>query len=1033
MSTPQTLPITTANEELRSVLAAGGVSAKRIPANWYVIEAPGAGLGLGEWKAEAERLIHLGESGEGQVILASSLRSHPEVTLERLTTPIEPHFRLMEAMEALADSVFFHPKFQDELLEAYWADGDAQGLWERLQRLGGELPFVRTSWESPRLSIVIPVHNDGDFLPDAIQSAKRLPPGLAEVILVDDGSTDLRTIAYLETLRGEGYRVIRQANQGLAAARNAGIEAARSPIILPLDADNQFDPSYVRESLRLFDSNQEVDVVYSAPRRFGTVREFLALPEFRFDLLLSGNFIDACALFRKAAWEVTGGYDDHQTLRNGYEDWEFWLRVHLAGRGFHRLPGYHFSYRVRADSLLSKTNLPAVRRQVVQYIVRKHRKTYDKYQSAVVSMLHQALADSEQRRSNLVRAHAEPHRMAARLEVLQTQNLILRSTIAELNTRITRQESGFSKRWHQLWGKVGAIWKAAPGKGVIRKLLFPFTARGRFYIKKFIRQFGKLIFGGREPSSWADRAKRGGDIREIYNQLLAREPDPKEFVRLHRDRVKSWGGHVPTVALTWLGRVAERALAGTRDDLDHQVLDELPERALAHVASASEEFIWLIRPGDNYDPTLLYRYLERLRVEPDLRALYCDWDHLTRDGLREAPHYLTSPQPELWTTYPKFSSGLLVRRKALVKALAHGPLSEEWPYWDLMLRLLDEGTKGLAHVPGIFVHEWEAGRPLTEARLKAGVPVVEAAMARWGRPTRKVVPDPARPLYLPRFSVPNDALVSILVPTRNKSTLLKECLDSLFELTTGVDYEVIVIDNGSDEKKLFELFDHYRETQGHRFSVLRDDAPFNFAALNNKAARAAKGNYLLCLNNDTVILHEDWLAAMVEYAQWPEIGVVGAKLLYEDNTVQHAGVRLFPGGPADHMYLGYPKDAHDVHDLLQRPVNYTAVTGACLMLRREVFEALDGYDERFHVALNDIDLCVRAVHAGYRNLYLPHVEVRHLESKSRGASYANPIHRAQLQRENALFIGRWNAWVEQDPAINPLLDVHTTDILPRLL
>jgi glycosyltransferase involved in cell wall biosynthesis len=204
------------------------------------------------------------------------------------------------------------------------------------------------------VSIVIPCFNDGKYLREAVQSAERHPDRNAyEILIVNDGSSDALTLDILGGLESEGHRIINQANRGLSAARNAGIKAARGAYILPLDSDNRIRPDYISEGVRVLKSNPRVGVVYGDSEYFGDKTGINHVPLFSLGRLIQGNFIDACALYRRTVWEDVGGYDED--MRLGWEDWEFWLRIALKNWGFFHIDGVLFDYRVRGGSLVSTT------------------------------------------------------------------------------------------------------------------------------------------------------------------------------------------------------------------------------------------------------------------------------------------------------------------------------------------------------------------------------------------------------------------------------------------------------------------------------------------------------------------------------------------------------------------------------------------------------------------------------------------------------------------------------------------------------
>jgi GT2 family glycosyltransferase len=261
--------------------------------------------------------------------------------------------------------------------------------------------------------------------------------------------------------------------------------------------------------------------------------------------------------------------------------------------------------------------------------------------------------------------------------------------------------------------------------------------------------------------------------------------------------------------------------------------------------------------------------------------------------------------------------------------------------------------------------------------------------------------------------------VSIIIPTRDRLDLIRVALNGLIHRTRYSNVEIIVVDNGSEER---ETLDHLQalERRGD-IAVLRDGGPFNFSRLSNRGAASASGEILLFLNNDVDVIHEDWLDEIVSHVLRPEIGAVGVMLYYENNTIQHAGVILGVGSVAGHAFRGHPRAMPTAFHRSGLTRNLSAVTGACLAVRRGIFEEVGGFDEvNLPVAYNDVDLCLRIRAMGYRILWTPFAELYHRESASRGIDVSD----ADVQRsmgETRYMLGQWGAELASDPFFNPNL------------
>jgi GT2 family glycosyltransferase len=261
--------------------------------------------------------------------------------------------------------------------------------------------------------------------------------------------------------------------------------------------------------------------------------------------------------------------------------------------------------------------------------------------------------------------------------------------------------------------------------------------------------------------------------------------------------------------------------------------------------------------------------------------------------------------------------------------------------------------------------------------------------------------------------------VSLLIPTRNKLDILKPCVESILEKTTYKNFEIIILDNQSTDPDILAWF---REIQtNHQVKVLLYNHPFNYSAINNFGVCYAKGSIIGLINNDVEVISENWLSEMVTHSCRQEIGCVGAKLYYSNGQIQHAGVILGLGHVAGHAHRFAERDADGYFGRLKLVQNYSAVTGACLLVRREIYEQVGGLNEQdLPVAYNDVDFCLRVQAAGYRNLWTPHAELYHHESVSRGED-DTPEKKARFDKEVAYMRNTWSKELDNDPCYNPNL------------
>lgn len=457
----------------------------------------------------------------------------------------------------------------------------------------------------------------------------------------------------------------------------------------------------------------------------------------------------------------------------------------------------------------------------------------------------------------------------------------------------------------------------------------------------------------------------------------------------------------------------------------------------AALSVAKGKFVALMDNDDVLSPLALLRVAEAVNQNPDLKLIYSDEDKIDENGKRFEPAFKPDWAPDLLMG-TNYISHLGVYERALVNEISGFRVGYEGAQdYDLVLRFVEKiDETQIYHIPEILYH-WRA-LPGSTARKQsekeyagdAGLKALSDALVRRnlsGNVSKGIAPG----FYDIRYDVLEEEKVSIIIPTKNGSDVLKSCVDSIIEKTSYSNYEIIIADNGSDEAAIETLYQRYQAKIGERFVVQRINIPFNFSRINNIAAKSAKGKYLLFLNNDTEVINPDWMTIMVSYAQFQRVGCVGAKLYYPDNTIQHAGIVMGLGGIAGHGHHYFPKGDLGYFGRLYLDNDYMAVTAACVMLRKADFEAVGGFDEEFVVAFNDVDLCLKVYDLGRVNIWAHQATLYHYESKTRG--YENTAEKIQrFEGEKKLLQRKWPEYIEHDPFYNPNLTRGTGNFTVRV-
>lgn len=440
----------------------------------------------------------------------------------------------------------------------------------------------------------------------------------------------------------------------------------------------------------------------------------------------------------------------------------------------------------------------------------------------------------------------------------------------------------------------------------------------------------------------------------------------------------------------------------------------ISEASNTAISIARGEFIALIDNDDTIEKSSLSYVVKALNQNQKLDMIYSDEDKIDFKGNYMEPHFKPDYSPDTLMGV-NYICHLCVLRKSLVEKL--GGFRREYDGsqdYDLFLRVV-ESTKEIYHIEKVLYH-WRQTATSTAGYLGnksyaylAGKRALEDSLKR-RKIKGQVLDNPRVSTYLVKYETKRPK-VSIIIPMRDQAKVSRRCFESLYQKNTYSNFEVIVIDNGSKEEETKNLFKEYKKHKN--FKVVRIDQEFNYSALNNEGVKVSSGEYLLFLNNDTEIIQEDTLDWLVGYASQRHVGCVGAKLLYPDKLVQHAGVVLGFGGVAGHIYVANSYHDNGLFGRLVMPYNYTAVTAACLCIKKSKFNEVKGFDEKLKVALNDVDLNLKILKKGYYNVCLSNVEVIHYESKSRGyeASYEK---QERFKKEQEYMKKKWGHTLDRD-------------------
>ena len=430
---------------------------------------------------------------------------------------------------------------------------------------------------------------------------------------------------------------------------------------------------------------------------------------------------------------------------------------------------------------------------------------------------------------------------------------------------------------------------------------------------------------------------------------------------------------------------------------------------------ATGEFIVLLDNDDLIEKDALYYIVEALNKDKTIDMIYTDEDKLDFKGRKMEPHFKPDYSPDTLMSV-NYICHLCCMRKSIVDEL--GGFNSKFDGsqdYDLFLRFTEK-TNNIYHIRKVLYH-WRQTKTSTAGYMGNksyayinGKKALEESLKRRNI-KGEVLENPHVSTYLVKYGN-NNPKISIIIPIKDKAKMTRRCIDSIYNKSTYINFEIVLVDNNSNEEETFKMIDEYKNKYDN-FKSIRLECEFNYSYINNEASKVCSGEYLLFLNNDTELIDNDILEWMVGYARLSHVGCVGIKLLYPDKLVQHAGVVLGYGGVAGHIYVTASNNDNGLFGRLVMPYDYTAVTAACLMISKKKFDSVNGFDEKLKVALNDVDLNLKMLDKGYYNVCLSNVTMFHYESKSRGYEASKEKHERFLS-EQAYMKKKWGKLLDED-------------------
>ncbi len=581
-----------------------------------------------------------------------------------------------------------------------------------------------------------------------------------------------------------------------------------------------------------------------------------------------------------------------------------------------------------------------------------------------------------------------------------------------------------------------------------QRIRFLISKTGMMLIKKFLEQIYNLIFGKINNIIKSNKELKNSDYE---NYKIKKFPRSNDLIQM-KENIINYKKKPYFAILALINSSNFKFLNQFLSSLENQIYtkfnvyfiiekededeDELINFTINKISKNDEKY--RVLDAQNFAPEKLnedyfiylnvncmptancfYQFINEINLQENVEFIYSDNDFVNIDNIdiTENPYF----KPD-WSPHTLLSRNYIGKLFLFSKTILQ---DIEWQFnneYKLVLNLTKEANK-ISHISQILYHEFPEKINFDKI-LDNHNALNNYLFYNFNRAQAKLS-EASLGCFEPLFNIENSPLISIIIPCRNKASILDDCLKSIFEKSLYTNFEIIIIDNGSDEKSFFTTLAKWEFTYPEKVKSIKINIPFNYSILNNQASKHANGDYLLFLNNDTELISENLFLELLQIAQLENIGVVGPKLLYPNKTLQHAGIVLALDDAGGHVFSGAHKDTAGYFNNTNCLTNYSAITGACMMIKKDRFEQVNGFDENLSVDCNDVDLCCELLEAGYYNVYVPWVNMLHHECLTRGNPILSKKSMKQQNIEKKYLIDKRNKLISNDPFYNINLSRHS--------
>jgi glycosyltransferase involved in cell wall biosynthesis len=924
---------------------------------------------------------------------------------------------------------------------------------------------------SPLVSVCIASYNHERFIAEAVSSVITQSYSDWELIVVDDASTD-RSPEILQDITaqfsGQIRLVLLEKNAGPSEALNLAIREAKGEYLALLGSDDRMHVDRLKMQVDYLARHPDVSTVFTKVfgidadgKRLDAAVQIFDKPitDVR-NQLLQGNFLSAPSVMgRRDVWLEVGL---HNTELRYIQDYDLWLRI-LDNHEIARIEDRLTEYRVHGDNLsFSKPEDVTFACHYETAICALN--AIDRWPLERLYSIPEGLR-GKARESALVAAKVAVGRLCLRIDHAYFRRPFLGMTQAYRYALEAVQMAPDLKivqeLVHEVYGLLGDK-SRANGNGGLKLVEWQdrFNAPGG-------RAVGVSGEGRQavQSASVSDNVGEQGDIgAERYSRWRSRHALQSHDVSLFEHRMRTKWSRCPSVHLVLidvhadekplidsLGSVASQLYSGwglsvisgrpaitqefeSEPNLEWITTGCLEEGLGKLIAESSADWIGFLFAGDQLEPHYLVSILDLADARKDVEVVYSDTDSISRAGEYIDAKFKPEIDIDRLRSSDYIGNGCLLRTETVKSNIGFVSLGHYSFVYGILLKIIEDcGESAFAHDASILFHCYDENArlenlPATTGRRKD---YLEQHLERC-RLKSDVVEGYTPGVFYVEYQHATAPLVSIIIPTKDSLEVLGPCISTLLGKTAYRNYEVIVVDNNSSKTETLEYFDTIQRSDP-RVRVVKYPKPYNYSAITNMAARLAKGDYLVLLNNDTAVIKEDWLDRMLSLGQREDVGIVGVRLLHPDTTIQHAGVVVGMTGSADHSHIGAAAGTPGYlgQNLIVRGVS--AVTAACLLIEKSLYFSMGGLDEKdFAVLFNDVDLCLKVREKGLRVVYTPYAVLMHHGSFSLKKKKVNKQDDGALRRREYLtLIEKWLPVLANDPAFNRNLSLSSQKLLPE--